>query len=107
LQKAQYGAAYATWDEVVVDYVGWARAMQAVVAFDGGRSTGALRSPLDQAYAHDGLSLIYVPAARIRSVDSARAVAGTSAVGLKPRKRCDMRSGCKERDWGWVDDREL
>ena len=61
LQEAQYGAAYATWDEVVVDYVGWARAVQGVAAFDGGRSTGALRSALDQAYAHDGLSLIHVP----------------------------------------------
>ena len=30
LQEAQYGAAYATRDEVVVDYVRWARAVQAV-----------------------------------------------------------------------------
>ena len=30
LQEAQYGAAYATRDEVVVDYVRWARAVQGV-----------------------------------------------------------------------------
>jgi 3D-(3,5/4)-trihydroxycyclohexane-1,2-dione acylhydrolase (decyclizing) len=61
LQEAQYGAAYATWDDVVVDYIAWARAVHGVVAIDGGRSTAALRSALDQAYAHDGLSLIHVP----------------------------------------------
>ena len=61
LQEAQYGAAYATNDRVVVDYVAWARAVKGVAAFDGGRSLESLTGALEAAYAHNGLSLIHVP----------------------------------------------
>jgi len=61
LQMAQYGVEYATNDHVAVDYIAWARAINGVKAFDGGRSPEALLKALNQAYAHKGLSLIYVP----------------------------------------------
>ncbi len=61
LQEAQYGAAHATNDRVVVDYVAWARAVKGVAAFDGGRSLESLTGALEAAYAHNGLSLIHVP----------------------------------------------
>ncbi|MBI4517439.1 MAG: thiamine pyrophosphate-binding protein [Deltaproteobacteria bacterium] len=61
LQEAQYGASHATSDAVAVDYLAWARAIRGVAAFDGGRSPQALVAALDQARAHDGLSLIHVP----------------------------------------------
>ncbi len=61
LQLAQYGAERATKDSVVVDYVAWARSIQGVQALDGGRSPGSVAVALDQAKAHDGLSLIHVP----------------------------------------------
>jgi 3D-(3,5/4)-trihydroxycyclohexane-1,2-dione acylhydrolase (decyclizing) len=61
LQEAQYGAAHATSDTVAVDYLGWARAIGGVAAFDGGRTPETLRSALDAAFAHEGLSLVHVP----------------------------------------------
>jgi 3D-(3,5/4)-trihydroxycyclohexane-1,2-dione acylhydrolase (decyclizing) len=61
LQLAQYGHEYATSDRVAVDYVAWARAIPGVAAFDGGRSPQALVAALEQARAHQGLSLIHVP----------------------------------------------
>lgn len=61
LQSDQYGAEHATYDSVAVDYVAWARAIAGVAAFDGGRSPEALLAALEQAKAHDGLSLIHVP----------------------------------------------
>jgi len=61
LQEAQYGAAHATNDRVVVDYVAWARAVKGVAAFDGGRSVESLAGALEAAHAHSGLSLIHVP----------------------------------------------
>jgi 3D-(3,5/4)-trihydroxycyclohexane-1,2-dione acylhydrolase (decyclizing) len=61
LQKAQYGHEHATNDHVAVDYLAWARAINGVAAFDGGRSPDSLRAALDQAKAHRGLSLIHAP----------------------------------------------
>lgn len=61
LQKAQYGQGHATWDEVCVDYLGWARSVKGVAAFDGGSSPQELRAALDQAGAHQGLSLVHLP----------------------------------------------
>jgi 3D-(3,5/4)-trihydroxycyclohexane-1,2-dione acylhydrolase (decyclizing) len=61
LQMAQYGADHATNDSVAVDYIGWARSVTGVEAFDGGRTTSDLVSALDRARAHDGLSLVHVP----------------------------------------------
>jgi 3D-(3,5/4)-trihydroxycyclohexane-1,2-dione acylhydrolase (decyclizing) len=61
LQEAQYGAAHATGDDVAVDYAAWAHAVKGVAAFDGGCTIAALGAALDQAHAHQGLSLVHVP----------------------------------------------
>ncbi len=61
LQDAQFGADYATWDTVEVDYVAWANAIRGVRGIFGGRSADELRKALDEARAYDGLSLIHVP----------------------------------------------
>ncbi len=61
LQVAQYGNDYATNDSVAVDYVAWARAIDGVAGFDGGRTVEEFLGALDKARAHDGLSLIHVP----------------------------------------------
>ena len=61
LQVAQYGADYATRDHVAVDYVAMAGAFDGVLALDGGRTPEALEQALEQAHAHDGLSLVHVP----------------------------------------------
>ena len=61
LQTAQYGVDFATHDQVEVDYLGWARSVRGVGAFDGGRSLETLRAALNQARAHAGLALIHVP----------------------------------------------
>lgn len=61
LQMAQYGHDFATWDKVAVDYVAWAGAIKGVKAIFGGYSTRTLLEALDQAKAHQGLSLIHVP----------------------------------------------
>jgi 3D-(3,5/4)-trihydroxycyclohexane-1,2-dione acylhydrolase (decyclizing) len=61
LQVAQYGAEFATSDQVAVDYVDWARSVKGVLAIDGGRTPDALRRALDQAHAYEGLSLIHLP----------------------------------------------
>ena len=61
LQEAQYGVEHATKDDVGVDYIGWARSIRGVAAFDGGRSPETLEAALNQAKAYEGLSLVYVP----------------------------------------------
>ncbi len=61
LQEAQYNQAYATWDDVEVDYVQLAGAVKGVLALEGGRSVDELTAALDRARSHDGLSLIHVP----------------------------------------------
>ena len=61
LQNAQYGAEYATSDQVEVDYVAWAKAIKGVAGLHGGYSTEELTQALDMAYKHKGLSLIHVP----------------------------------------------
>ena len=61
LQLAQYGAECGTGDEVVVDYLAWARAVSGVEAFAGGATPESLLQALDRARVHDGLSLIHVP----------------------------------------------
>lgn len=59
LQQAQYGAGFATWNRVQVDYLAWARSVPGLLALDGGRSPAELRAALDQAGRHPGLSLIH------------------------------------------------
>ncbi|MEW6266496.1 MAG: thiamine pyrophosphate-dependent enzyme [Thermodesulfobacteriota bacterium] len=61
LQKAQYGAPYASSDQAVVDYAAWAAAVQGVAGFDGGRTTDSLILALSRAKAHPGLSLVHLP----------------------------------------------
>ena len=56
LQEAQYGEAHATSDNVAVDYVRLAGAVQGVLALEGGRRQEDLRAALDRARSHDGLS---------------------------------------------------
>jgi 3D-(3,5/4)-trihydroxycyclohexane-1,2-dione acylhydrolase (decyclizing) len=61
LQSDQYSAPFATWNTKQVDYAAMARAVPGVFALDGGRDPGSLKSALDQAGQHEGLSLIHVP----------------------------------------------
>jgi 3D-(3,5/4)-trihydroxycyclohexane-1,2-dione acylhydrolase (decyclizing) len=61
LQEAQYGAGFATWNTIKVDYLAWARAVPGLLALDGGHNPESLEKALDQAGKHAGLSLIHVP----------------------------------------------
>ena len=61
LQEAQYGVNWRTHDGVPVDYLGMARSVQGVAAFDGGTSPAELADALSRAHAHPGLSLVHVP----------------------------------------------
>ncbi len=61
LQTAQYGADFRTNDAVAVDYVRLGSAISGVLALNGGDTSDSLRAALDQAHAHDGLSVIHVP----------------------------------------------
>ncbi len=61
LQDAQYGTVHATSDTVEVDYVAWANAVKGVQGLFGGYTLEDLREALDEALAHDGLSLIHAP----------------------------------------------
>jgi 3D-(3,5/4)-trihydroxycyclohexane-1,2-dione acylhydrolase (decyclizing) len=61
LQEAQYGLGFATWNNLQVDYLGWARAVPGLLALDGGRTPQSLSAALEQAGQHAGLSLIHLP----------------------------------------------
>jgi 3D-(3,5/4)-trihydroxycyclohexane-1,2-dione acylhydrolase (decyclizing) len=61
LQEAQYGAGFATWNTLQVDYLRWASAVPGLLALDGGRSPEALQAALEQDGSHAGLALIHVP----------------------------------------------
>jgi 3D-(3,5/4)-trihydroxycyclohexane-1,2-dione acylhydrolase (decyclizing) len=61
LQRAQYGADYATSDQVEVDYVAWANAVGGVRGIHGGTSIESLVAALEEAHAAGGLSLIHCP----------------------------------------------
>lgn len=60
LQRAQYGADFATNDHVEVDYLAWARSVRGVAAIDGGTSLESLSQALDTARRHPRLSLVSV-----------------------------------------------
>jgi 3D-(3,5/4)-trihydroxycyclohexane-1,2-dione acylhydrolase (decyclizing) len=60
LQEAQYGAGFATWNTLQVDYLRWASSVPGLLALDGGRSPQALQAALEQAGRHAGLALIHV-----------------------------------------------
>jgi 3D-(3,5/4)-trihydroxycyclohexane-1,2-dione acylhydrolase (decyclizing) len=61
LQEAQYGAGFATWNTLKVDYLRWASAVPGLLALEGGRTPEALQAALEQAGSHAGLALIHVP----------------------------------------------
>jgi 3D-(3,5/4)-trihydroxycyclohexane-1,2-dione acylhydrolase (decyclizing) len=61
LQVAQYGREYKTADSVQVDYVALAASVKGVRALFGGFSPQSFRQALEQAYVHQGLSLIHLP----------------------------------------------
>jgi 3D-(3,5/4)-trihydroxycyclohexane-1,2-dione acylhydrolase (decyclizing) len=61
LQEAQYGASFATWNTLQVDYLAWGRAVPGLLALGGGRTPETLRTALEQAGNHTGLTLIHVP----------------------------------------------
>ena len=61
LQLAQYNAEFRTNDRVAVDYVQLAKSVSGVHAGSGGTTVETLRSALEAAHAHDGLSVIHVP----------------------------------------------
>jgi 3D-(3,5/4)-trihydroxycyclohexane-1,2-dione acylhydrolase (decyclizing) len=61
LQHAQYGVDFKTNDSVPVDYVAMAASVTGVKALHGGYSKAELATALEQAFAHDGLSLVHIP----------------------------------------------
>ncbi|TXT44748.1 MAG: Thiamine pyrophosphate-requiring enzyme [Spirochaetes bacterium] len=61
LQMAQYGNAYRTKDSVEIDYKALSGAVRGVKALFGGYDTDSLVQALEEAYAHDGLSVLTVP----------------------------------------------
>jgi 3D-(3,5/4)-trihydroxycyclohexane-1,2-dione acylhydrolase (decyclizing) len=61
LQEAQYGAGFATWNNMPVDYLAWGRSVPGVLALDGGRSPDELQTALENAWKHPGLALVHVP----------------------------------------------
>jgi 3D-(3,5/4)-trihydroxycyclohexane-1,2-dione acylhydrolase (decyclizing) len=61
LQKAQYGNVFKTKDSVDIDYIALAQAVKGVKAFSGGYDADSLVRALEEAYAHDGLSVVTVP----------------------------------------------
>jgi 3D-(3,5/4)-trihydroxycyclohexane-1,2-dione acylhydrolase (decyclizing) len=61
LQLDQYDREFATWNREPIDYIKWAGAVPGVLALDGGTSPEELLASLDEAYEHNGLSMIHVP----------------------------------------------
>ena len=61
LQYDQYDHEFKTNDSVTVDYVALAGAVSGVKALNGGSTRADLESALQEAYAHEGLSLIHIP----------------------------------------------
>ena len=61
LQLAQYGKEFRTNDAVPVDYVQLASAVGGVKAIHGGWKADELKAALEQAHAHQGLSVLHVP----------------------------------------------
>ncbi|EKS28866.1 thiamine pyrophosphate-dependent enzyme [Afipia felis] len=61
LQLAQYGKEFRTNDAVPVDYVQLASAVGGVKAIHGGWTADELKAALEQAHAHQGLSVLHVP----------------------------------------------
>jgi len=61
LQRAQYGADFATHDHHDVDYVQWAASVKGVLPLFGGYTGDSLAHALKEAFSFQGLSLVHVP----------------------------------------------
>ena len=61
LQVAQYGPDFGTHDDVRVDFVAMANSVTGVKGVFGGWSAKELEAALDEAYRHEGLSVVHVP----------------------------------------------
>ena len=61
LQEAQYGKAYATYDDATIDYVALASAIDGVTATSGDGGASALVSALDDVYGAGGVGLVHDP----------------------------------------------
>jgi 3D-(3,5/4)-trihydroxycyclohexane-1,2-dione acylhydrolase (decyclizing) len=81
LQQAQYGIDFRTSDGVAVDYVGLATSVGGVKAVAGGDTLDALRAALEEASAHDGLSVVHVPVYAGTAADGGLGTYGSWNVG--------------------------
>ena len=61
LQEAQYGKAYATFDDAEIDFVRLANSVEGVVAVSGDGGAEALVDALEKVFAHGGVGLVHVP----------------------------------------------
>ena len=61
LQAAQYGPDFGTNDQVQVDFVAMANSVRGVKGLFGGYTLEELNAALEEAYRHDGLSVVHVP----------------------------------------------
>jgi len=61
LQYSQYDVGFATDDQVEVDYVQMAASVKGVKAVYGGKNPEEFKAALEEAYQHEGLSVIHVP----------------------------------------------
>lgn len=61
LQQAQYGEAYATYDDAAVDYVRLASSIEGVEAASGAGGAERLVAALDRVFEHGGVGLVHVP----------------------------------------------
>lgn len=61
LQRAQYGRDFKTSDQVAVDYVKLASAVDGVLALHGGFTAASLWEALARAHAYPGFSVLHVP----------------------------------------------
>lgn len=61
LQQAQYGEAYATYDDAAVDYVQLASSIEGVEAASGAGGAEQLVAALDRVFEHGGVGLVHVP----------------------------------------------
>ena len=61
LQEAQYGIAYATFDDAEIDYVALASAIDGVLAASADGGAESLVAALDRVFAHGGVGLVHVP----------------------------------------------
>ncbi len=61
LQEAQYGKAYGTFDDAVIDYVGLASSIEGVQAVSGAGGAEQIVEALDRVFEHGGVGLVHVP----------------------------------------------